>query len=84
MEEQQRTPRLCSEIQLFDLCELDACPHKEGRFCTHDRILDRFEAIKEEDERALHYLPDEFEEDEEGADDADEFGGEDEYEDDEI
>jgi hypothetical protein len=83
MEQQQRTPRLCSEIQLFDLCELDVCPHKEGRFCTHERILDRFEAIKEEDEKSLQYLPDEFEDDEELASDDDEYGV-DEYEDEEI
>jgi hypothetical protein len=24
--------RLCSEIQLFDLCELDRCSFKEDRF----------------------------------------------------
>ena len=26
--------RLCSEIQLFDLCELEKCHFKDERFCT--------------------------------------------------
>lgn len=76
------TKRLCSEIQLFDLCDLDTCTCKDGRFCTNPAILARFEAIKEEDDRP-QYLADEFDEDqEEDADDLDAFGDED-YEDDE-
>lgn len=44
--------RLCSEIQLFDLCELDRCDFKDGRFCTDPRLLAKFEAIADvEDER---------------------------------
>jgi hypothetical protein len=82
METQQRTQRLCSEIQLFDLCELEACKHKEGRFCTEGTILERFEAIKEEDPE--QYVAEELDEDEESeeldeaydADDADDYGDE--------
>jgi len=43
--------RLCNEIQLFDLCELEKCNHKKGLHCTSDELLSRFEAIAEEDER---------------------------------
>lgn len=43
--------RLCNEIQLFDLCELVKCGHKQGLYCTSKELLDRFEAIAEEDER---------------------------------
>jgi len=44
--------RLCSEIQLFDLCELERCDFKDGRFCTDPRLLAKFEAIADvEDER---------------------------------
>jgi len=60
---EQRTQRLCSEIQLFDLCDLEACGHKDGRFCTKGEILERFEAIKEEDERSPEqYLTEDLEE----------------------
>ena len=43
--------RLCNEIQLFELCELERCGHKRGLFCTSTELLNRFEAISEEDER---------------------------------
>ena len=43
--------RLCNEIQLFDLCELETCRHKHGLYCTSRELLDRFESIAEEDER---------------------------------
>ncbi len=43
--------RLCSEIQLFDLCDLDKCSFKEGRYCTHADLLARFEALAEPEER---------------------------------
>ena len=43
--------RLCSEIQLFDLCDLDSCGFKDGRFCTHADLLSRFEAIAEQEDR---------------------------------
>jgi len=81
----QKPQRLCSEIQLFDLCDLDTCCQKDGRYCTNPEVLARFEAIKEEDERSpQQYLGEEFEEaedeDAEGLDfDADDEG----YEEDE-
>ena len=83
---QQQTRRLCSEIQLFDLCELDTCCQKDGRFCTDEKVLERFEAIKEEDERSPEqYLVEDLDEDDEleelsdddEAFDADEYGDED-------
>lgn len=43
--------RLCSEIQLFDLCDLDSCTHKSGRFCTDLALLGRFEKIAEKELR---------------------------------
>ena len=42
--------RLCSEIRLFDLCELDSCRFLRGRFCTDPDLIARFEAIAEKDE----------------------------------
>lgn len=39
--------RLCSEIQLFDLCDLASCRHKSDRYCTDQDLLDRFEKITE-------------------------------------
>ncbi|HEU0265639.1 MAG TPA: hypothetical protein VFR01_07940 [Geobacterales bacterium] len=78
---QEKPRRLCSEIQLFDLCELDVCGHKDGRYCTRGDILTRFEAIKEEDERSPEqFMADELD-DVEGADDLgyDEAYGVDEY-----
>lgn len=45
------TQRLCSEIQLFDLCDLESCGHKKGRFCTDCTLLDRFENIAEDELR---------------------------------
>lgn len=61
--------RLCSEIQLFDLCELDACSFKRNRFCTNQELLEKFESIKEEDDRqAILY---EEESDDEGEIDSD-------------
>lgn len=43
--------RLCSEIQLFDLCDLDSCTFKDGRFCTEAGLLSRFEKISEQEQR---------------------------------
>lgn len=42
--------RLCSEIQLFDLCERERCNYKQGRFCTNGELLMRFERISEKDD----------------------------------
>jgi hypothetical protein len=81
--------RLCSEIQLFDLCDKDVCGHKDGRYCTKGDILARFEAIMdEEDERSPEqFMADELD-DIEGAGDlgydeayaVDEYGEADEFE----
>jgi len=68
-EDTRPVKRLCSEIQLFDLCELDACGYREGRFCTNRDLLDRFEGIAEDDKTAaVRYPagePDDAEEDDE-------------------
>lgn len=83
METQQRPQRLCSEIQLFDLCDLDTCTCKEGRFCSNPAILERFEAIKEEDERSVEqYLTEDL--DDEDSEELDEAFGEDDYDDDDM
>jgi len=42
-------PRLCSEIQLFDLCSLGICRYKNGSFCSNAELLQRFEAIADSD-----------------------------------
>jgi len=60
--------RLCSEIQLFDLCDLERCSHKEGRFCTDGELLTRFERISEKDD-TRPYLIEGSEEGEEADDD---------------
>jgi hypothetical protein len=75
--------RLCNEIQLFDLCELDVCSHKDGRYCTKGDILAKFEQIKEEDDRSPEqFMADELDECEGAGDLAyDEAFGVDEYED---
>ncbi len=67
---EQKPRRLCSEIQLFDLCDRDVCGHKGGRYCTKGEILARFEAILDtEDERSpQQFMADELDE-LEGADD---------------
>ncbi|MBJ6800090.1 hypothetical protein [Geomonas propionica] len=76
------TKRLCSEIQLFDLCDLDTCTCKVERYCTNPAILARFEAIKEEDDRPQYLADEEYDEDqEEDADDLDSYD-DDDYEDD--
>lgn len=48
--------RLCSEIQLFDLCELQKCHFKDDRFCTDPEMLARFEAAAEPEERPKWHL----------------------------
>lgn len=68
--------RLCSEIQLFDLCDLDACAHKNNRFCTSSELLARFEKIADVEQRAPERFITDAEEDEaeDGIDaDDDEF-----------
>ncbi|GAB7027185.1 hypothetical protein [Geotalea toluenoxydans] len=85
MEDVQNQRRLCTEIQLFDLCDRDACSHRDGRYCTKGDILAKFEAIKEEDERSPEQFMAEELDDTEGAGDMgyDESFGVDEYGDDE-
>jgi hypothetical protein len=81
MEEQSKPRRLCTEIQLFDICSRDVCEHKDGRYCTKGDILAKFEAITEDDERSPEqFMADELDE-AEGADDMgfDEAFGVDEY-----
>jgi hypothetical protein len=63
----QQTQRLCSEIQLFDLCDLKRCNSRDGRFCTKSELLVRFERIADEDECAkVQNIYDESDEDEDG------------------
>ena len=72
--------RLCNEIQLFDLCELEKCGHKQGPYCTSPELLNRFEAIAEEDERRPAKGFDSEEPDDSEASDYD--GDDDAYDDD--
>jgi hypothetical protein len=80
--QKESTPRLCSEIQLFDLCARDVCGHKDGRYCTKGDILAKFEAILDDDDRRSpeQFMADELD-DVEGGDDLgyDEAFGVDEY-----
>lgn len=75
--------RLCTEIQLFDLCERDVCSHRDGRYCTKGELLAKFEAISEEDDRSPEqFMADELDECEAAGDlGYDEAFGVDEYED---
>lgn len=54
--------RLCSEIQLFDLCELERCRYRDGRFCTDTDMLARFEAVAEPEDRSARRFDDDLEE----------------------
>lgn len=61
--------RLCNEIQLFDLCELENCSFRTGRFCTNEELLRKFESIREEDESPeLVYDEEDSEEDRDDSD----------------
>jgi hypothetical protein len=81
MSEEEKPKRLCSEIQLFDLCEDESCLKKDGRYCTDEVLLARFEAISnEEDFSSDQYLEDEPEED---GDDEQYSDSESDYDDDE-
>lgn len=73
---EERPQRLCSEIQLFDLCDLESCRSKDGRFCTDTALLERFEKIADAELRvpvSLH-----LDEDDDEADEAGGYGGYDE------
>lgn len=72
MAEESKPKRLCSEIQLFDLCSKDTCTCRDGRYCSNSEMLAKFEAISEEDERALN-VPAEDEEDELESSEDDEY-----------
>jgi hypothetical protein len=67
MDKLEPPQRLCSEIQLFDLCSRDICEYKKGRYCTNAGILARFEAISDDEDACSsdQYLADEMEEMEE-------------------
>lgn len=66
---EERPRRLCSEIQLFDLCEKTRCSNRDGRYCTDENMLNRFEAIsQEEDFPADEFLVDGMEDDVEDDD----------------
>lgn len=73
--------RLCSEIQLFDLCDLDSCKSKKDRFCTNPELIARFEKIAESELRAPErYIEDdedsEFEDEDSFSVDDSEYAGE--------
>lgn len=65
--------RLCSEIQLFDLCDLGACTYRNNRFCTNSDMLVGFEKIADVDRRSELYIAEGLEDPEadEGAEDFD-------------
>jgi hypothetical protein len=67
MEKVENPQRLCSEIQLFDLCGRDDCKFKKGRYCTNEDILARFEAISDDEDAnsTEQFLVDEMDEMEE-------------------
>jgi len=64
MSEESTTPRLCSEIRLFDLCEEESCDYKREKFCGNDELLNKFETVlAKEDERSPgQYLAEELDE----------------------
>jgi len=67
MDKEENPKRLCSEIQLFDICTKTSCKHKDGRYCIDGDILAKFEAISEDEDAGLpdQLLADEMEEMEE-------------------
>jgi len=67
MDKVEDPKRLCSEIQLFDLCDRVDCEFKKGRYCTNRDILARFEAISDDEDAnsTEQFLVDEMEEMEE-------------------
>jgi len=70
--------RLCSEIQLFDLCDLAACRFKDGRFCSNSELLARFEKIADREPQAPErYIDQELEEGADGDEDGYDYDRED-------
>jgi hypothetical protein len=78
MESEGKPRRLCSEIQLFDICAKDICSHKDGRYCSNGDILAKFEAIRDVE---VERTPEQFMDEIEDTDDMeyDESFGDDEY-----
>jgi DNA-directed RNA polymerase delta subunit len=75
MSENKKPQRLCSEIQLFDLCSKEKCLKKKDRFCTDEDLLKKFEAInQEEDFPPDQYVMEGGEEDEEWDEESPGFG----------
>jgi hypothetical protein len=74
--------RLCNEIQLFDLCELERCRFKNDRFCTDPEMISRFEALAEPEDRPVQNFDDDDEELYSDDDDYDTFDDEDQPEED--
>ena len=73
-EEIKEVPRrLCSEIQLFDLCELQKCHFKDDRFCTDTEMLARFEAAAEPEDRPAWHLGQDEDQDEDDLFNSEEF-----------
>jgi hypothetical protein len=67
MSVEEKPRRLCSEIQLFDLCTKEKCNKKDGRFCLDEIMLAKFENISQEDDFPVEqYLA------EDGGEDGDE------------
>lgn len=61
--------RLCSEIKLFDLCNLTSCGFKSGRFCNNPEMLCRFERIADQELRLPErFMDEETDDDEETVD----------------
>lgn len=78
-EELQELPRrLCSEIQLFDLCELEKCHFKDDRFCTDPEMLARFESAAEPEDRPVWHLGKDEDQDEDELFASEEFEDDDE------
>ena len=73
--------RLCNEIQLFDLCDLEKCGYKQGLYCTSEDLLNRFEAIADEDERqpAAGLISEELDDGEDTDDEYDDAFDDDEF-----
>ncbi len=65
--------RLCSEIQLFDLCNLESCSFKDGKFCADPFILEKFEALINEEEVEILRFTDDFSEEEDEERDIGDF-----------
>jgi hypothetical protein len=76
--------RLCNEIQLFDLCDLETCSFKAGRFCSNAELLSSFERISDAEmirhdalnSEGVEEGEDSFEEEYEDNFDEDEIGDE--------